>query len=99
MGELEATGRAVFVPARPREGLYIGSGLALLSHLVGGVAMMRSGGGILWMVGALIAFAGRRLGSRRPQEKWRDAGPVICRVSELIWMWCCIRQLQFCEAS
>lgn len=99
--ELEATGRAVFVPARPREGLYIGSGLALLSHLVGGLAMLRSGGNVMWIGGALIAFAGRRIGSRRPQEnlKWRDAGPVVCRLAELLWMWCCIRQLQFCEAA
>lgn len=32
--DLEETGRAVFVPARPRQGLYIGSGLAVLGHLL-----------------------------------------------------------------
>ena len=35
--DLEVTGRAVFVPARPRQGLYIGAGLAMLSHLVMGL--------------------------------------------------------------
>ena len=36
--DLEATGRVIFVPARTRSGLYIGSGLAMLTHLIGGIS-------------------------------------------------------------
>merc|ERR1712203_1106476 len=40
--DLEETGRVVFVPARKRQGLYIGSGLAMLFNLIFGFAMLQA---------------------------------------------------------
>eukprot|EP00931_Biecheleriopsis_adriatica_P076012 TRINITY_DN49769_c0_g1_i1.p1 TRINITY_DN49769_c0_g1~~TRINITY_DN49769_c0_g1_i1.p1 ORF type:complete len:305 (-),score=45.72 TRINITY_DN49769_c0_g1_i1:17-931(-) len=113
-GDLEETGRAVFVPAKPRSGLYAGAGLALLAHLVFGVVFMHVSGFPPWLLlGALVALLGRWFGQMpavgRSREKgaptdqtllWRREGPrLACRLGELLWIWCCILELQRCEAS
>lgn len=59
--ELEDTGRAVFVPARQRHGLYVGSGLAMLACLASGVVMASAGGAPPYLLlGCLAALLGRR---------------------------------------
>jgi len=119
--ELEETGRIVFVPTRHRQGLYVASGLATVSHLIGGVALGRWGlSGIeawWWAVGVACALLARKLGgccsatgrdahaedrdaASRPRRRWRcEAARVACRVGELWWIWCCVVQLQQCEAA
>ncbi|CAE8610180.1 unnamed protein product [Polarella glacialis] len=113
--DLEETGRAVFVPARPRQGLYIGSGLAMLGHLAFGVVFMRTAALPPWLLlGALVALLGRWFGQLPPVGKnmrekgaptdstllWRREGPrLACRLGELVWLWCCVQELQRCEAS
>ncbi|CAJ1362731.1 unnamed protein product [Effrenium voratum] len=104
--DLEETGRAVFVPAQPRHGLYAGAGLALLAHLGFGLAFKFPS----WLLlGALGALAGRWFGSlpvprklkgRKHVNVWGREGPrLVCRVGELLWIGCCVLELQSCEAS
>merc|ERR1740121_3164121 len=110
--DLEETGRAVFVPARPRSGLYVGSGLAMLGHLVMG---MLQGHATplppLMLLGALIGLAGRTVGDvpalKGSREKagidtlqlWRREGPrLLCRVGELVWVGLLIVELRRAEA-
>jgi len=108
--DLETTGRTVFVPARPRKGLYVASGLAMCSHLLGGVALCRRGlAPPWWLLGSGCALLARKAGdcgSQRPaaakaegQVGLREAARLACRAGELWWMWCCVRQLQRCEAG
>jgi len=108
--DLEETGRAVFVPARPRKGLYVGAGLALLVHLIFGVVLARATGvPPLLLMGGIGALLGRRWGELpkfRGKEDgvgvlspWRREGPrLIARVGELIWIMCCVLELQRGEA-
>jgi len=108
--DLEETGRMISVPARERRGLYVGAGLALLGHLIGGAAMARSIGFPPWLLlGAIFAFLGRRWGELpkfRPKSEdthlfspWRREGPrLTCRFGELLWIACCVMELQRCEA-
>jgi len=70
--DLEETGRAVFVPAKPRQGLFIGAGLALLLHLVLAPFFAFSGPLPPWQaLGAMSALAGRWFG-QMPKFKGRD---------------------------
>jgi len=70
--DLEETGRAVFVPARPRQGLFVGAGLALLGHLLLAPFFASSGPLPPWQtLGALSAVAGRWFG-QLPKFKGRD---------------------------
>lgn len=111
--DLEETGRAVFVPARPRQGLYIGSGLGMLGHLIAGFNFAGNTALPPWLlmgaVGALFArwfgqmpkFKGREKGA--PTDSlllWRREGPrLVCRLGELFWLWCCLAELQRCETA
>jgi len=113
--DLEQAGRAVFVPARPRSGLYIGSGLAMLFHIIIGFALGGVNAAPPWLLaGALIALLGRRCqevkkvflrsedgkGSAVGDNIWLREWPrLICRFGELIWIWFCILELQRCETS
>jgi len=122
--DLEATGRVIFVPARPRTGLYIGSGLAMLTHLAAGISFaFRNGMPPWWLLGAVGALLGRRFGEltggrkgRRAKSEddeqeskdsledqatmpWRlDRILLSTRLGELFWVWCCLAELQRCEA-
>lgn len=110
--DLEETGRAVFVPARPRNGLYIGSGLAVLGHLVMGVIQALKAFPPWMLIGAVLGLLGRWFG-KVPQFKgkredgaamdglllWRREGPrLVCRFGELLWIGCCVLELQRDEA-
>lgn len=112
--DLEETGRAVFVPARTRHGLFVGSGLAMLAHLVLAFGLLRVAASPPWLLlGALVALLGRRWGElptlKAKGEKddgeskfspWRREGPrLTCRLGELFWIWCCLLELQRCEAT
>mmetsp|Transcript_117221 Transcript_117221/g.373394 ORF Transcript_117221/g.373394 Transcript_117221/m.373394 type:complete len:359 (+) Transcript_117221:82-1158(+) len=122
--ELEASGRVVFVPARPRKGLYASPGLALASHLLAGLALWSSTPvPARLLAGAVCALAARMfsdfsgLGDERetsaapargpsPQGVAsggfgcaRDVSRLVCRAGELVWIWCCVQQLQLCESS
>lgn len=113
--DLEQTGRAVFVPAEPRQGLFLGAGLALLGHLLFSFAFLLAQPFPPYLfLGSLIAFIGRRCGSlpalrAAGEEKgaptgaallWRREGPrLLCRFGELIWIWLCLHELMRCEAS
>jgi len=106
--DLEETGRAVFVPAQPRKGLYAGAGLALLGHLLFGCAFATRFPPWL-LLGALMAMLGRSFGQLPPMTKnaekgslpsvWHREGPRLVVRSELLWIWCCVMELQRCEAS
>mmetsp|Transcript_138432 Transcript_138432/g.386136 ORF Transcript_138432/g.386136 Transcript_138432/m.386136 type:complete len:338 (-) Transcript_138432:69-1082(-) len=113
--DLEQTGRIVFVPARPRAGLYVASGLAMCSHLAGGTALCRRG--LLppwWLLGSMCALLGRKVGDfkacrgrcidttdhqHKAQRRLQDVVRLACRAGELWWMACCVKQLQQCEAN
>eukprot|EP00927_Polykrikos_kofoidii_P073443 TRINITY_DN69486_c0_g1_i1.p1 TRINITY_DN69486_c0_g1~~TRINITY_DN69486_c0_g1_i1.p1 ORF type:complete len:334 (+),score=41.08 TRINITY_DN69486_c0_g1_i1:74-1075(+) len=114
--DLEETGRAIFVPARKRTGLYVGAGLAVLSHLIAGFAEAPADLAAArppWiLIGAIVVVLGRRWGElpklrARGEEKgdrsfspWRREGPrLITRAGELVWMFCCVMELQKCEAQ
>lgn len=83
---LEETGRVLYVPARHRQGLYVASGLATLSHLAGGATLaLRSASASAppwWLLGASGALLSRRLGDRfggaqgKPSAKEDDAVPT-----------------------
>lgn len=117
--DLEGSGRAIFVPARPRSGLYIGSGLAMLAHLICGIRHLAITGSPWWFIGAASGLLGRRLGdmiggSAGRKSKGEDdtvhndqgaSGPfkldrvlLLTRAGEMWWIWCCIQELQRCEA-
>lgn len=111
--DLEETGRAVFVPARPRQGLYVGAGLALLCHLFGGFVLGANTPRPPWLLlGAIGGLVGRQFG-QLPKFKgreegaptdsrllWRREGPrLTCRAGELFWIACCVLELQRAEAS
>lgn len=110
--ELEDSGRIVFVPARPRQGLYAAPGLAMLAHLAAGFALaLHSGIEMLpWLLlGAGVALLGRKVpglcpaaagdGQRRLGTKGsRDVWRLLCRAGEVWWMWCCVNQLRQCQA-
>eukprot|EP00929_Paragymnodinium_shiwhaense_P020657 TRINITY_DN13697_c0_g1_i2.p1 TRINITY_DN13697_c0_g1~~TRINITY_DN13697_c0_g1_i2.p1 ORF type:complete len:333 (+),score=54.70 TRINITY_DN13697_c0_g1_i2:109-1107(+) len=110
--DLEETGRYIFVPARERQGLYIGAGLALLASLIVSLFFVRIAAPPPWLLlGGLAAFLGRRWGSlpKLPRPKgmereemvfspWRIEGRrLTCRLGELIWIGCCILELRRCE--
>eukprot|EP00747_Dinoflagellata_sp_TGD_P179487 gnl/TRDRNA2_/TRDRNA2_30357_c0_seq1.p1 gnl/TRDRNA2_/TRDRNA2_30357_c0~~gnl/TRDRNA2_/TRDRNA2_30357_c0_seq1.p1 ORF type:complete len:329 (-),score=47.30 gnl/TRDRNA2_/TRDRNA2_30357_c0_seq1:26-1012(-) len=99
--DLEATGRAIFVPARPRKGLYAGSGLSVLAHFAAGISQVRSNGSSPWLlVGVSCALAARRAKASLLPSTWSREGPrLLCRLGELWWLWCCVLELQTCEAS
>ena len=113
--DLEETGRAVFVPAQPRKALYAGAGLALMGHLVFGIAFQHQGFPPWLLLGSLLAFLGRWVGNLPPLVKgkdekaidssdflrlWRHEAPrLACRLGELLWIYCCVLELQRCEAS
>ena len=111
--DLEETGRAVFVPAQARRGLYAGAGLALLAHLGFGLGFAFAGFPPWLLLGALAAMLGRSFGQLPPVAKarekgslkdsavlWRREGPrLLVRLSELLWIWCCVFELQRCEVS
>ncbi|CAE7277104.1 unnamed protein product [Symbiodinium pilosum] len=111
--DLEETGRAVFIPAQARRGLYAGAGLALLAHLVFGVAFAFHSFPPWLLLGALVAMLGRSFGQLPPMAKgrekgslmdstvlWRREGPrLVVRLAELLWIWCCVLELQRCEVS
>jgi hypothetical protein len=100
---LERTGRALFVPARERWGLFIGSGLAVLSHLYHGVSLSAHRGGISWvLVGVLAGIAGRKIDPifELASPLWKVEGPrLVERVGELVWLGCCVLEIQRWEAS
>lgn len=100
---LETTGRALFVPARERWGLFIGSGLAVLSHLINGVRMSAHVGGLSWLfVGVLLALAGRRSDPlfKTSGVLWTNEGPrLLSRIGELAWLACCIFELRRWEST
>lgn len=91
--DLEETGRAVFVPARARAGLYIGSGLAMLTGLLAGVFQIGAHAGPPWLLGgAVVALVGRQVtsvpqlpgkrsedggGAADPGRLWRREGPRL----------------------
>ncbi|CAE7234997.1 unnamed protein product [Symbiodinium natans] len=84
--DLEETGRAVFVPAQARKGLYVGAGLALLVHLCFGMAFALFGvpGFPPWLlVGALAAMLGRSFGQLPPMAKDREKG--ASNDSRILW--------------
>mmetsp|Transcript_41388 Transcript_41388/g.92971 ORF Transcript_41388/g.92971 Transcript_41388/m.92971 type:complete len:199 (+) Transcript_41388:2-598(+) len=108
--DLEATGRAVFVPAQTRQGLYVGAGLGLLSHLIFGIILAGSAvTNVPWLLlGSSTAFTLRRVSTEVPHPKgpvaqgalWKREGPrLLLRFGELFWLWCCVTQLTACEAS
>lgn len=112
--DLEETGRAVFVPARSRSGLYVGSGLALLGHLIMGIVQGHTNAAPPWLLlGALCGLGGRVFGDVRKFKGdrkegvgidalllWRREGPrLICRLGELFWIGCCVFELQRAEES
>jgi len=86
--DLEETGRVVFVPARPRSGLYVGSGLAMLLNLIFGFTMALFMGFPPWLlIGALGALLGRWLG-QLPKFKGRGeegAAGVAMTDRALLW--------------
>lgn len=109
--DLEETGRAVFVPAQPRQGLYIGAGLALLCHVAYSMAFAGLAYGWL-LLGSLVALAARWFGQLPPVAKkergveaettsiWRREAPrLACRLGELLWITSCVLELSSCEAS
>lgn len=112
--DLEETGRAVFVPATPRSGLYIGSGLAVLANLLLAPNFAISGGFPPWQLAGVICallarqfgqlppFKGRKEGSDRFDSRllWRREGPrLVCRLGELLWITFCVLELQRRENS
>eukprot|EP00930_Biecheleria_cincta_P005395 TRINITY_DN106322_c0_g1_i1.p1 TRINITY_DN106322_c0_g1~~TRINITY_DN106322_c0_g1_i1.p1 ORF type:complete len:239 (-),score=30.20 TRINITY_DN106322_c0_g1_i1:17-643(-) len=112
--DLEETGRAVFVPAQPRKGLYIGAGLASLGHLLFGMIFLVHTSLPPWLLlGTVSALLGRWFGQLPPVGKskekgaptvdallWRREGPrLACRFGELVWLWFCVLELQRCETS
>ena len=109
--DLEETGRAVFVPAKPRQGLYVGAGLALLCHVAYSMAFAGLAYGWL-LLGSFAALAGRWFGQLPPMAKkergveaestsiWRREAPrLACRLGELLWITSCVMELRSCEAS
>lgn len=86
--DLEETGRVVFVPARKRQGLYIGSGLAMLGNLLFGTAMALASSFPPWLLlGSLGALLGRWFG-QLPKFKARDeegAAAMATTDSGLLW--------------
>ena len=110
--DLEETGRAVFIPAQPRKALYAGAGMALMSHLAFGIAFGHQALPPWLLFGSLMALLGRWVGnlpamkSKRDvntsdaQMLWRREAPrLACRLGELLWIYCCVLELQRCEAS
>lgn len=112
--DLEETGRVVFVPARPRQGLYIGSGLAMLANLIFGFTFLSNAPFPPWLLlgavsalsgrwfGQLPKFKGREEGSTTADSTlvWRREAPrLACRLGELLWIGCCILEVQRCESS
>mmetsp|Transcript_1376 Transcript_1376/g.3074 ORF Transcript_1376/g.3074 Transcript_1376/m.3074 type:complete len:338 (-) Transcript_1376:8-1021(-) len=97
--ELEASGRAIFIPSRPRAGLDLSSGLALVSHLFGAFVLRGRGMTGPWMLGGCGALAARRLGSVWDAACSGSEVPrLLCRSGELWWLLCALWQLQECEA-
>ena len=97
-----------------RRGLYAGAGLALLGHLGFGLTFAANTGFPPWLLlGALLVMLGRSFGqlpaTLKGQEKgalsdwrilWRREAPrLVVRLCELIWIWCCVLELQRCEVS
>lgn len=113
--DLEETGRAIFVPARARNGLHIGSGLAMLASLFVGVAMAVAQPQPPYiLLGAICALLGRRWGELpkfQPRgtgedeggsrfSPWRREGPrLTTRLGELVWIACCVLELERSEAD
>lgn len=111
--ELEDSGRVVFVPSRPRQGLYAAPGLAMLANLLVGVVLAAHWGGVPWLLlGSGLALLCRKApdiqGDRkgatdaqtgRPRRDNRDLWRLLCRAGEVWWMWCCINQLRQCQAQ
>mmetsp|Transcript_44571 Transcript_44571/g.96116 ORF Transcript_44571/g.96116 Transcript_44571/m.96116 type:complete len:305 (+) Transcript_44571:121-1035(+) len=107
---LEETGRAVFVPIQKRENSQLGSGLAVLSHIIASVLLLRFPP---WQaMGVAAAVVGRVLVPQKfpkkdpatsrydPSLLWRREVPRLsCRLCELAWMWCCLKELQLREAN
>lgn len=82
--ELEASGRAIFIPSRPRAGLDLSSGLALVSHLFGAFVLRGRGMTGPWMLGGCGALAARRLGSVWDAACSGSEVPrLLCRSGEL----------------
>ena len=97
-----------------RRGLYAGAGLALLGHLCFGLTFAANTGFPPWLLlGALLVMLGRSFGqlpaTLKGQDKgalsdwrilWRREAPrLVVRLCELIWIWCCVLELQRCEVS
>lgn len=110
--DLEETGRAVFVPAQARKALYAGAGLALMGHLAFGIAFGHQDLPPWLLLGALLALLGRWVGNLPPMKRkrdvntsdsqtlWRREAPrLACRLGELLWVYCCVLELQRCEAA
>lgn len=80
--EFEETGRIVYVPARPRAGLFIPPGLALLMHQISAwqLTTREGGGGFItevpwWLLGTLCALLCRNLG----QGLWAQMRLALCK--------------------
>jgi len=86
--DLEETGRVVFVPARPRQGLYVGAGLAMLAGLTLGTAMALNTSFPPWLLlGALGALLGRWFG-QLPKFKGRgEEGAAAMAFTNRTLMW------------
>mmetsp|Transcript_111683 Transcript_111683/g.222007 ORF Transcript_111683/g.222007 Transcript_111683/m.222007 type:complete len:324 (+) Transcript_111683:45-1016(+) len=86
--DLEETGRVVFVPARPRQGLYVGAGLAMLAGLTLGAAMALVNSFPPWLLlGALGALLGRWYG-QLPKFKGRgEEGAAAMAYTDSALMW------------
>jgi len=86
--DLEETGRVVFVPARPRQGLYVGAGLAMLAGLTLGTALAQVNSFPPWLLlGALGALLGRWFG-QLPKFKGRgEEGAAAMKFTDSALMW------------
>lgn len=107
--DFEANGRIIFDPARARSGIYVGAGLALLSHFIWGFYLLT----VAWpwlLLGTICGLLGRKAGeiadatvAKRQKTKnwlWSLEGPrILCRVGEFVWLCGCVAELQMLQAS
>jgi len=75
--ELEISGRAVFIPSRQRKGLFVPSGLAMITHIVAGISLAQeqSQGRVPWLlIGSLSALLCRYGGRGKPLRESAVSG-------------------------